>query len=248
MGLLEILKGEQPGIINTILHYKNKGQFGEYATEFALTNYNIDGNFFIFQNLYVPYKNFSCEIDILMLHEKGIFVFESKDYSGWIFGTLNQQYWTQTFKSGQKFQFYNPIKQNNTHIKALSTLFQLPPQEFTSYIVFSAQCKLVRIPLLTENTIVVQRPDMLSYLRQDLASRSICYSLAQLESLANIIDQYAHPSEEEKLRHAKSVKDRVYGNICPFCGSPLVLRHGKYGEFLGCSTYPKCKFTRKRNF
>ena len=128
MGLLEILKGEQPGIINTILHYKNKGQFGEYATEFALSNYNIDGNFFIFQNLYVPYKNFSCEIDILMLHEKGIFVFESKNYSGWIFGTLNQQHWTQTFKSGQKFQFYNPIKQNNTHIKALSTLFQLPPR------------------------------------------------------------------------------------------------------------------------
>ena len=28
----------------------------------------------------------------------------------------------------------------------------------------------------------------------------------------------------------------------PLCGSPLVLRHGKYGDFYGCSSYPKCKF------
>ena len=86
MGFWEILKGEQPGIINTILHYKDKGQFGEYATDFALTNHNITGNFLVFQNIYIPYKNVSCEIDILMFHEKGIFVFESKNYSGWIFG------------------------------------------------------------------------------------------------------------------------------------------------------------------
>ena len=31
--------------------------------------------------------------------------------------------------------------------------------------------------------------------------------------------------------------------VCPRCGSPLVVRTGRHGEFLGCSTYPKCKFT-----
>jgi len=30
---------------------------------------------------------------------------------------------------------------------------------------------------------------------------------------------------------------------CPLCGNALVLRNGKYGEFLGCSNYPKCKYT-----
>jgi len=42
MGLLEILKGEQPGIIKTLLNYENAGQFGEFSTEFALTNNNLD--------------------------------------------------------------------------------------------------------------------------------------------------------------------------------------------------------------
>lgn len=37
------------------------------------------------------------------------------------------------------------------------------------------------------------------------------------------------------------------GNVvtCPQCGSPMVLRHGKYGNFYGCSQYPKCRCTRQ---
>lgn len=84
MGLLEILKGEQPGIIRTLLNYENAGQFGEYSTEFALTNHNLKGHFAVLKNVYVPMKGKTTEIDLLMIHEKGIFVFESKNYSGWI--------------------------------------------------------------------------------------------------------------------------------------------------------------------
>ncbi|CAO81569.1 type I DNA topoisomerase [Candidatus Cloacimonas acidaminovorans] len=33
---------------------------------------------------------------------------------------------------------------------------------------------------------------------------------------------------------------------CPQCGSPLMLRTGKYGEFIACSNYPKCKYARPK--
>lgn len=36
------------------------------------------------------------------------------------------------------------------------------------------------------------------------------------------------------------------GNICPNCGSPLVMKHGKYGDFEACSNYPKCKYINKK--
>ena len=55
-------------------------------------------------------KGKTTEIDLLMIHEKGIFVFESKNYSGWIFGSEDQLKWTQCFKSGQREHFYNPYK------------------------------------------------------------------------------------------------------------------------------------------
>ena len=35
------------------------------------------------------------------------------------------------------------------------------------------------------------------------------------------------------------------GEVCPDCGSPLVVRSGKYGEFVACSNYPTCKYIKK---
>lgn len=38
-------------------------------------------------------------------------------------------------------------------------------------------------------------------------------------------------------------RDEFIG-YCPDCGSPLALRDGEYGEFAGCTAYPRCEFTR----
>ncbi len=35
------------------------------------------------------------------------------------------------------------------------------------------------------------------------------------------------------------------GEVCPECGSPLVVRNGRYGEFVACSNYPTCKYIKK---
>ena len=35
------------------------------------------------------------------------------------------------------------------------------------------------------------------------------------------------------------------GDMCPECGQPLVIRHGRYGEFVACSNYPECKYIQK---
>ena len=201
MGILEILRGEEPGPIKKLLNYKNKGQFGEYLIEFAITNHNVPGQLYVFRNLYVPYQQGYSEIDLLLLHERGIFVFESKNYSGWIFGSETDLQWTQTFPNGEKYHFYNPIRQNRKHIKALSAFLNLPVNCFFSCIVFSERCFLQSIPYSSE-FVVLQ---------------------------AEHIDQITH---------------RFTSQVCPFCGSPLVLRHGKFGTFWGCSAYPKCKFTR----
>ena len=99
------------------------GRFGEYLTYKylqSLTGYKR----FLF-NLYIPKgKGETTEIDVLLLHESGIYVFESKNYSGWIFGTETQPYWTQTLpgkrKNVHKNHFYNPILQNKAHLKSFS--------------------------------------------------------------------------------------------------------------------------------
>ncbi len=39
------------------------------------------------------------------------------------------------------------------------------------------------------------------------------------------------------------VKDKQVDQKCPECGSPMVLKHGRFGRFLACSRYPECKTT-----
>ena len=118
MGLFEILKGEQPGLIKSLLHYKNVGQYGEYLTEYALLSRSMEGYYVVLKNLYLPMKGKTTEIDLLMIHEKGIFVFESKNYSGWIFGNEKYKMWTQTLPQGKgrpskKEKFLNLIRFDN---------------------------------------------------------------------------------------------------------------------------------------
>ncbi len=239
MGLLKILKGEQPGPIKTLLNYENAGQFGEFATEFALTNNNLDGELIVLKNLYIPLQTRTTEVDLLMIHEKGIFVFESKNYSGWIFGSTEQLNWTQALPGGKKNQFYNPIRQNQTHIRALAEYLKKPVAEFTSYIVFSERCTLKKVPEDTHNVVIVRRPNMLKKLRAALKAAQPKYTLDEIQSIADSLREFTFNDASKKQQHIKNIETK-----CPFCGSELVLRKGKYGQFWGCSAYPRCKFTR----
>jgi len=54
---------------------------------------------------------------------------------------------------------------------------------------------------------------------------------------------------EEELGQAQAampkvaVVDEEIDRDCPECGGPLVIRWGRYGKFIGCSNYPKCRYT-----
>lgn len=199
----------------------------------------IAGDLVVLKNVYVPTSNKTTEIDMLMIHEKGIFVIESKNYSGWIFGDYNQLNWTQSFPNGEKHKFYNPIKQNRTHIKALAEYLGKPMSEFMSYIVFSERCTLKKVPPDTSDVIIVRRPHMLNRLRSQLNGMSVKYTHDEIVAMKDKLTNLTNKSTAEKKQHIENIKTK-----CPSCGSDLVKRNGKYGAFWGCSAYPKCKFTR----
>ena len=218
MGLFEILKGEQPGLIKSLLHYKNVGQYGEYLTEYALLSRSMEGYYVVLKNLYLPMKGKTTE-----------------------FGSEDQLKWTQCFKSGQREHFYNPIKHNRTHIKALATFLNMPEDAFSSYIVFSERCELKKIPLFVDGDVtILQRQNMLYFLKRRLKDAPIIYSHEDIEQVVGLLEPFTEVSQKEKQQHIEDLQTK-----CPYCGKPLVLRNGKYGQFWGSSAYPKCRFTRK---
>ncbi len=55
---------------------------------------------------------------------------------------------------------------------------------------------------------------------------------------------YFNPLVEDAFRSMKKVKPVEVGELCPLCNSPLVIRHGPYGDFVACSRYPECKYIK----
>ena len=51
----------------------------------------------------------STQIDHIIVSVYGIFVIETKNYKGWIYGSETQRQWTQSFPNGSKFKFQNPL-------------------------------------------------------------------------------------------------------------------------------------------
>ena len=130
------------------IHF-NAGISGEYSLYKRIQSFEKIGCKFLF-NLYIPHKNgATSEIDIVMLHPKGLFVIESKNYSGWIFGKEYQKQWVETFPNGDKYRFYNPIMQNATHIRAVRKIVndRIP---IYSIIAFSDQCTLKDVTIKSD--------------------------------------------------------------------------------------------------
>lgn len=134
------------------------GRRGEKLTERELKLVSLFGRKGkTLRNLYVPKDNGeTSEIDVVYITQKGIFVFESKNYSGWIFGDEAGAYWTVTLPNGQKNRFYNPVKQNRTHLKWLRRFVgeQVP---LFSVIVFSERCELKKVTVESPDIHVIQR-------------------------------------------------------------------------------------------
>lgn len=205
MGIFEWLIGEEPNPIAQILNYENKGQFGEYLTEYALNKIDDYNN--VLQNLYLPLPNGkTTEIDLIMIHTKGIFVFESKNYSGWIFGSDNQKYWTQCFPNKQKYKFYNPIMQNNTHINALIRETGIGKENFFSFIIFSKRCELKKVPENTSQFEIIKRDELIWRLKQiNNDKKEDIFTCEQIDYITEKLKPFTNVSEEVKQKHIEEV-------------------------------------------
>jgi len=224
------------------------GRYGEYLTEHLLAHGGLPGRMRTWSNVLVPRDGAAvgeAELDVLMLHERGVFVFESKNYSGWIFGSEGQRMWTQSLNRYTKARFYNPVMQNAAHVRALSKRLVVPERDFVSYIVFSDRCELKEVPEDGEGFRICHRDELLWLVREDLGRREVAFNGLQYSTLEGRIEALASASTDEaRESHARDVRATTSGDVCPWCGGRLVERSGKYGAFLGCEHFPRCRFTR----
>ncbi len=195
---------------------RDSGLRGEYRIFDKLKFYETTGARFLF-NFYIPKGNDqTAEIDVLMIDKKGLFVFESKNYSGWIFGNEKYQNWTQTLPQGagrraQKKKFFNPIMQNKGHISALKRIIG-EDKVCHSIVVFSDDCEFKSVTLTSGTAIVVKRDILRFALNNYMQKKEDVFTEEQIEKLYNQLYPYTQVDESVKIKHIESIRHTIPKN------------------------------------
>lgn len=219
-----------------------KSLLGEALVRFAARLWLPSETYQLLHNVTLPTPDGTTQIDHIFVSPFGVFVVETKNMKGWIFGSENQAQWTQTiFKHSFKFQ--NPLRQNYKHVKALESVLSLPPGTLHSVVVFTGDSTF-KTPMPAN---VTRGRGYITYIK---SFRESVLSESEIQRVVSQIQSgRLEPSRQTHRQHVERLKARGDPSAerkCPACGSSMVLRTAKRGpgagkQFWGCSAYPKCR-------
>lgn len=236
---------------------ERKGARGELRVHTALSSVLDENEYRVLSDLILPVAGGTTQLDHLVLSRFGIFVIETKNMSGWIFGSADQQKWTQVQKGGKRRSFQNPLRQNHAHIKAVESILEVDCKVLHNFVVFTGSAEPKTD--MPENVawglralgklIAVRRQIVFSDLQLDAFVKQL--QGQALENSAAVRRQHMQNLEKKAAAKIDAQSSGPSGSVsqvcCPKCGGEMVNRaNRKTGDpFWGCAKFPKCRGTRK---
>lgn len=235
---------------------KFKGKMGEKRVHDVLAK--LPEDYHAYDDVVLKTSWGTTQIDHVVVSRYGVFVIETKNYRGDIYGSDDKEDWKQIIVTpvvyGKKFwkeytyvtknKMYNPVKQCFTHITAIEKLMNWPQMPAIPVVVFAGNANLSNvwtkyhvIHLESLKNVIM---DYTEALMTDGDVLWVCDALEH-NNVRDSVDDKTHVRNVQQAIYQKNQK--INNGICPRCGGSLVLRNGKYGTFYGCSNYPKCRFT-----
>ncbi len=232
--------------------FEDKGTRGERLVGSELAE--LPEEYYVFNDVLLKtWNGKTSQIDHIVVSKYGVFVIETKNYSGKIYGSENTEYWKEYFKSSSRYYWrnsesydlYNPVRQNEGHIRSLKKLLsKIGDIQCFSIIAFSNDAELKVSVSSAEVTHLLYLDDVITSHRVVLLTDEKVTAIIETIEKARLNENEIEVQEHiAKAKNAKlSSYDRMQNGKCPRCGGELVLRNGRYGQFFGCSNYPKCRF------
>lgn len=116
-----------------------KGVIGEFMVNISAKLMLNKDEYHLIKNVTLPTEDGTTQIDHIIVSKYGIFVVETKNMKGWIFGSPNQPTWTQKIYQ-HSYKFQNPLRQNYKHVKTIESLLGLDDQQVYPVVVFVGGC------------------------------------------------------------------------------------------------------------
>ena len=172
---------------------RGKGYYGEFLV-FSELYPKLPGQCKILMNINIPTPyGKTTEIDLLLIHETGLYVFEMKHYKGTIYGKTHEQYWTQYFRTAPNQRFRSPISQNQYHINALGKI--APNIPIRSFVVFTSNDVELKVECNEPNITLCTLPN-LRYHLSNLTTKSAVLSMEQINQLFCTFLKYSPISQQ----------------------------------------------------
>lgn len=165
----------------------------------------------IYQNVYIPKQdgNGTTEIDVLLVHESGFYVFESKNIYGKLYGYLDGPEWT-CYYSKKIQKFCNPINQNSSHIRHLEKLMALAEGLFKSYniVVFGKNTQVIKVPENTDSFRIYDIYSLRASFLRFVKEQPSIYGAQEVKDFCSKISKYANATEKIKQQHLERLKSK----------------------------------------
>ena len=187
----------------------NQGARGEYRTSQILETATFENKLLF--NCYIPNRSGDkTELDIIMISTKGIYVVENKNYSGWIFGDEQSKNWCETLK-GKKFFFYNPVKQNESHIKNLEKILNIGEDKYISLITFNKNAILKKVKTESPKLYVKKYEELKKFIKEQEKYSDILQH-EEIEEIYKRLLPGTQLNDEEKQEHIERIKKQYKKN------------------------------------
>lgn len=188
-----------------------KGCLGEGLVNILLKSQLDPKEYHLIPDVILPTKDGTTQIDHVIVSQFGVFVLETKNYKGWIFGNERDAQWTQQLYR-KKSQFQNPLRQNYLHTRTLSDLTGIPHDYFKPLVVFLGEATFkTAMP-----TNVVYAGDSVRYIR---SFSSPLIKASQVPEITSAIREWAATvTKTEKRNHAahRDARSHIDASvICP---------------------------------
>ncbi len=234
---------------------EQKGKRGEAKVHGILAT--LPDDYYLLDDVVLATDRGTTQIDHVVVSRFGVFVIETKNYTGNVYGDDKRKEWTQIiptnvrYGSGKvytyihKSRFYNPVKQTLLHLYEIKkNLGDIPNLKVVPIVVFVGNCNLAHVE---SNCHVVYDHELVATIRSynmDVISGEDVRLIYKRLSLSNVRAFVKNSQHVRNIRKsAAEMESKVRAGICPKCGGQLVRRNGAYGSFWGCSNYPTCRYT-----
>lgn len=228
-----------------------KGYLGELLVRYFAYLYLNEQTYRRLHNITLDTPDGTTQIDHVFVSVYGIFVLETKNMNGWIFGSEKQPQWTQKLYK-RTFKFQNPLRQNYKHLKALETTLGVNAEHLHSVITF-----------VGDSTFKTQMPANVTqgskFIRYIKSFNQPVFTEADVNAMLQTLQTGRRaPTRATHREHVQNLKrrsDPTAERQCPKCGNALLVRTAKSGakagqQFWGCSASPnaeRCRvFKRER--